>query len=158
GADMAMGQLTAAHTTEVTAADVLRLPTPGWQSRLPWSRRSKRPSDGFDLKDLQPSAWSKWLQWIFDEPHWLFWLLREFWPIPKLGKWAFVTRYDDVAEVLEQDTFFHVPFETKVRKLNGDSTDGPNFLLGMQRGKDYWLCQRQVMQAFQRDDVTKIVT
>ncbi|MGX9426286.1 MULTISPECIES: cytochrome P450 [Bradyrhizobium] len=112
----------------------------------------------FNLQDLQPTGWSKWLQWIYDEPHWLFWLLREFWPIPQLGGWAFVTRYDDVAEVLENDVVFQVPFGAKIQKLNDHPGAGPNFLLGMQRGNDYWKCQRQVMQAFQRDDVAKIVT
>jgi cytochrome P450 len=152
-----MSELMADHAAEPVAPDASPSPAPEWRSRLPWSRRSKRPPDGFDLQDLQPSGWSKWLQWIFDEPHWLFWLLREFWPIPKFLRWAFVTRYDDVAEVLEHDVVFQVPFEKKVRKLNDYPKDGPNFLLGMQRGQDYWLCQRQVMQAFHRDDVTKIV-
>jgi cytochrome P450 len=133
-------------------------PAPEWRSRLPWSRRSQTPSSRFDLHDLQPSGWSKWLQWIFDEPHWLFWLLREFWPIPKLLGWAVVTRYDDVAEVLEHDGVFQVPFEERVRRLNDHPKEGPNFLLGMQRDKDYWLCQKQVMRAFRRDDVSRIVS
>ncbi len=59
----------------------------------------------------------------------------------------------DVAEVLEHDDVFQVPFGEKVRRLNG----GPNFLLGMQRDSEYWVCQKQVMQAFRRDDVAKIV-
>jgi cytochrome P450 len=153
-----MSELLADHAAGPVAPKASSSPSPEWRSGLPWSSRSKRPSDVFDLKDLQPSGWSKWLQWIFDEPHWLFWVLREFWPIPRLGKWAFVTRYDDVAEVLEHDVVFQVPFEKKVRKLNNCPEEGPNFLLGMQRGEEYWLCQRQVMQAFPRNEVTKFVT
>jgi cytochrome P450 len=124
---------------------------------LRWPKIDESPPDQFNPQDLQPTGWSKRLQWIYDEPHWLFWLLREFWPIPQLWGWAFVTRYDDVAEVLENDVVFHVPFGDKIRKLNDHPGAGPNFLLGMQRGNDYWACQRQVMQAFHRDDVAKIV-
>jgi cytochrome P450 len=152
-----MSELIAHDAAEPAAPDPLPSPALQWRSPLPWSKHSRQSSDQFDLQDLQPAEWSKWLLWIFDEPQWLFWWLREFWPIPKLGKWALVTRYDDVAEVLEHDDVFQVPFAEKVRKLNGDAEPGPNFLLGMQRGKDYWLCQRQVMQAFRRDDVTKVV-
>ncbi|WLA68591.1 cytochrome P450 [Bradyrhizobium diazoefficiens] len=125
----------------------------GFQSRPSSFERSRTSSADFDPDDLQPSGWSKRLEWIFDEPHWLFWLLREFWPIPRLFGWAAVTRYDDVAEVLEQDDVFQVPFGEKVQRLNG----GPNFLLGMQRDSEYWVCQEQVMQAFRRDDVAKII-
>jgi cytochrome P450 len=118
---------------------------------------SESLSDQFNLQDLQPTGWSKRVQWIFDKPHWIFWLLREFWPIPQGWGWALVTRYDDVAEVLENDVVFQVPFEDKIRKLNDHPGAGPNFLLGMQRGKDYWECQHQVMQAFKHDDVANIV-
>jgi cytochrome P450 len=151
-----MSELKAEGAAEPIVTLTSPSPAPEWRSGLPWSRIE--PAEGFDPQDLQPTGWSKWLQWIYDEPHWLFWFLREFWPIPKLWGWAFVTRYDDVAEVLEHDLVFQVPFGNKIRKLNDYPEDGPNFLLGMQRGKDYWLCQHQVMQAFHRDDVTKVVT
>lgn len=144
-----MSDLTGHHHTDESVAL-----ESDFKSRPPSSERSGTPSSHFDPNDLQPSGWSKRLQWIFDEPHWLFWLLREFWPIPRLFGWAAVTRYDDVAEVLEHDDVFQVPFGEKVRRLNG----GPNFLLGMQRDSEYWVCQKQVMQAFRRDDVAKIVT
>jgi cytochrome P450 len=147
-----MNDLTGHHHTAEPV-----VPASEWRSRLPSSGPSGTPAKQFDVNDLQPSGWSKWLQWIFDEPHWLFWLLREFCPIPKLLGWAVVTRYDDVAEVLEHDDVFQVPFEEKVRRLNDAPGRGPNFLLGMQRDGEYWVCQKQVMQAFRRDDVNKIV-
>src|SRR5262249_58586584 len=61
--------------------------------------------------------------------------------------------YDGVQDVLRHDDVFRVPFGPKVSRLNG----GPNFLLGMQAGDDYWRYQAQVMQAFRRDDAAKIV-
>jgi cytochrome P450 len=89
-------------------------------------------------------------------PNFLLWLLRCFWPvarIPCLGL-TIVSRYDHVQEVLERDDVFEVPFGPRVQELNG----GPNFLLGMAEGPDYWNIQSQVMAAFRRDDVDRIVT
>jgi cytochrome P450 len=110
----------------------------------------------FDLNDLRSNGLlARIIERLFDDPQWLFGLLRDFLPIPHLPftNWWMVTRYDDVQEVLGQDDIFPVPFGPKVMELNG----GPNFLLGMSANNDYWRYHRQVMQAFRLDDVTDIV-
>jgi cytochrome P450 len=114
------------------------------------------PTTTFDLKDLRSSSLiEKLTQRVLDDPQWLFGLLRRFWPIPTLPftNWTMVTLFDDVQEVLGHDWAFPVPFGDKVKELNG----GPNFLLGMQADDDYWRYQKQVMQAFKLEDITKFV-
>lgn len=106
----------------------------------------------FDPEDLKSdSLIGRIVYWIVSDQSGL---LKRFWPIPKIGKWAMVTRFDDVQEVLAHDQVFQVPFGPNVETLNG----GPNFLLGMQDGPDYQRVRKQVLQAFRRDDVDSIVT
>lgn len=116
-------------------------------------------TSNFDLNDLRSdSVIERLVQWLFDDPQavWVFGLLRRFRPIVRepFSKLTFVTRWDDVREVLAQDDVFVVPFGDKVKELNG----GPNFLLGMQADPVYWQYQQQVMRAFRFDDVASIVT
>jgi len=113
------------------------------------------PQSGFDIGDLATRGFkNKLLQRLFDEPQWLMGLLRRFKPIMKVGKTVFVTRYDDVQEVLRRDRTFGVPWGDRVELMNG----GPNFLLGMARSEEYWRIQRHIMAAFRREDVARIVT
>jgi cytochrome P450 len=106
----------------------------------------------FDPDDLKSdSLIGRIVYWVVSDQ---WGLLKRFWPIPRIGKWAMVTRFDDVQEVLEHDQVFQVPFGPNVETLNG----GPNFLLGMQDGPDYQRVHKQVLQAFRRDDIDTIVT
>lgn len=111
----------------------------------------------FNADDLRTKGFfGRLAQWLVDNPQWLLGLLRRFWPIlyvPLLSKWAIVTRWDDVQEVLANDEIFEVPFGPKVIALNG----GPNFLLGMKADRTYWRYQQQVMQAFRLDDIKRVV-
>lgn len=93
-------------------------------------------------------------QWGRDYPasRWLFRLAR-FLPIVTFGDWVLVFRYDEVREVLGRHHDFEVPFGEKMEDLNR----GPNFLLGMPEGPQYWRCQQLVMEAFSRADVPEIV-
>jgi cytochrome P450 len=115
------------------------------------------PQSVFDPRDLESrgpvAAAASWV--LGPGPgEWLFAFLRRFWPIPRIGNWAFVTRFDDVQEVLRMDHVFGVPFGDNVVTLNG----GPNFLLGMPDGPDYQLVRKQVLSVFRRDDIDAIVT
>src|SRR5262249_29978083 len=106
----------------------------------------------FDPDDLKSdSLISRIVYWVVSDQSGL---LKRWWPIPRIGKWAMVTRFDDVQEVLEHDQVFQVPFGPNVEALNG----GPDFLLGMQDGPDYQRVKKQVLQAFRRDDIDSIVT
>lgn len=90
-------------------------------------------------------------QWMLvdNDPQWLFGLIRDFWPVPRVGGWSFISRYDDVHEALLQDKVFEVPFGDNVTALNG----GVNFLLGMSDGLEYRRFRQEVMEAFSLEDV-----
>ena len=112
-------------------------------------------SISFNKKDLKSSGFLTLLpEWFLDEfTQIAFRVLRRFCPILKFGKWAVLTRYDDVQDALVKQDVFTVPFGPKMKALNG----GPNFLLGMQDGVDYQ-CQRKfVMQTFQLEDIPSTI-
>jgi cytochrome P450 len=114
------------------------------------------PAESFDSNDLRAKEGgivARLTERVLDNPQWLFALLRCFWPIPSFRNWVFVTRCDDVQEVLSHDRDFPVPFGPKIRELNG----GPNFILGMEDGTEYRRYQKQVMQAFRYEDVSAVV-
>ncbi len=111
----------------------------------------------FDLEDLKTHGWfAKLTNWALKRPQWLLEVFRRLWPVAvfPFTKWAVVALYDDVQEVLREHRVFGVPWGEKVALMNG----GPNFLLGMAAGDDYWRIQRQVMAVFRHEDVAKIVT
>jgi len=87
---------------------------------------------------------------LVDHPYWAYAILRRLKPILMFKNWAFVTRYDDVAEVLRNDKAFGVPFGPKIETLN----DGPNFLLGMADGPDYRRLRAKVAAAFPQEELT----
>jgi cytochrome P450 len=111
---------------------------------------------GFDPADLAAHGLASALaSWVLDDPRWLFAALRRAWPIPRVPftRWAMVTCFDDVQEVLARDDAFEVPFGENMRLL----TDGPDFVLGMQDGAAYRRARGQLAQAFRREDVAGIV-
>src|SRR5688572_7042825 len=90
---------------------------------------------------------------FIDNPQWLFAILRRVKPVLKVGNWAFVTRYDDVAKVLREKKAFGVPFGPKIEALN----NGPNFLLGMADGSDYRALRDKVAAIFPQEELTSRV-
>jgi len=119
-------------------------------------RRSPPPSTPrFDPRALtpKPSLVSWLINWILDDPRWVFALLRRFAPILVFKGWGLVTRYDDVEDMMRRDKVFAVPFGPKIELLNG----GPNFLLGMDDGPDYQRLHGPVAQAFPPTDGASIV-
>jgi cytochrome P450 len=118
------------------------------------SQPESEAHSSFDVNDLKTKGFSARLtRRLINHPQWLLAFLRRFCPIPKAFGWAFVTRFEDVQEVLGHDDVFPVPFGEKVRLLNG----GLNFLLGMTADEEYWDIQRDIMRAFSLADIPSIV-
>ena len=124
------------------------------------ARRAAAPPDGqvpsgsFDLNDLKPPNLGV-MGLALEHPQWIFRILRRFFPIIKIPftDIIIVTRFDDVQEVLDQQSIFQVPFDQRMEELNA----GPNFVLGMQDGPKYRLYQQAIMQAFRLEDIDDIV-
>ena len=86
----------------------------------------------FDLDDLIPRGLSGWLSQatagLRDRALLAaFWLMREFWPNPRIGRLVLVSRDADVREVLARSDTFGVPFGLEMTELAG----GANFVLGL---------------------------
>ena len=117
---------------------------------------SSSKSAGFQparLATKKPGIGSKLVQYALDHPYGIYAFLRRFIPILVFKGWAFVSRYDDVIEVLRRQDVFAVPFGPKIEVLNG----GPNFLLGMADGADYQALHGIVANAFPVSDNPSIV-
>ncbi len=96
------------------------------------------------------------LVWLLTR-QWLMRLLRTCWPIPRLFRYAMVTRYDDVAEVLSRPDVFKVPFAEEIARLNdiGENSSTP-FILGIDDKEAHDRQLKRVMQAFRREDIAKV--
>jgi len=110
------------------------------------------PCSGFNIEDIQPH-WlvSAIIAWFFDQPQWWMGGLRKCWPILRLPftRFAVVTRFEHVQEVLAREEVFQVTVGPRMREL----MDGPLFVLAMQNGREYRRQRRQIMQAFRLEDV-----
>jgi cytochrome P450 len=83
--------------------------------------------------------------------------LTKYLPLPVPRGWLFVTRAEDVAEVLSRHDVFKVTWSDEVRLLNDGRADGTNFILGIDGGPEYDWQLARVTNAFRRDDVAGIV-
>ncbi|SCK52034.1 Cytochrome P450 [Variovorax sp. HW608] len=131
----------------------------------------------FDVESLRLHGLQAWLAGIAgNPPPWVFAVLRSVlpalrlpgwryigkFPVPKLERWVLLTRDEDVREVLGRADVFRVPWGQDVRVLNDGSAPGTPFILGLDTGDPeeaalYWAGLKQVMQAFRRDDVERMV-
>jgi Dyp-type peroxidase family len=87
------------------------------------------PLPEFNINDLGADSLRRRIQlWLFEVlvPLVLS-LLREFWPVAKIGRLVIVTRADDVRDTLTRTEEFGVPFALEMTEL----ADGENFVLGM---------------------------
>lgn len=108
----------------------------------------------FDADDLNSTGFvSDLIARILEDPRRPFAFIRRFWPVPRIGNWAFISRYDDVRQALTDDAVVAVPFGSKVEALN----DGPNFLLGMANGPEYQWLHQATVAVFPRSDNASIV-
>ncbi len=80
-------------------------------------------------------------------------VFRAVWPIPRFGRLAMVTRYEDVKEVLDRHDVFEVPFGLEMTELAG----GTNFELGMKDGAGHTQMKAQILAAFHASDIDAIV-
>ena len=85
-------------------------------------------------------------------PGWVSRLLRRL-PIISLGKYALVTRYDDVIEVLGRAEDFPAPFEANFKSL--DRTD-ESFILAMPLDAKYRAIHAEAMKIFRLSDLPRI--
>jgi cytochrome P450 len=114
------------------------------------------PRRPFNIEDMNPSGpfWPI-IKRLLEEPQWWMGLLRRFWPIPHLPwlRFAMVTRFEHVREVLDRDQVFQVPFAPRMMDL----MPGPLFVLAMQDGDDYREQRRQIMHTFRLEDIPQTV-
>lgn len=115
----------------------------------------------FDFSTLKATGFFAKILAKLIQQRWLYAILRTFFPVLKIGGVHFVTRYEDVRYVRENDTRFEAPYGREMDKLTG----GAGFLLGMRRGPEYdrqfaWIMHGVAGQkpAFQRSDIEKFVT
>src|SRR3989442_2677997 len=114
------------------------------------------PCSSFDIDDMQ-WRWpgSAVIKRLLDRPQWWMGLLRRYWAIARVPftRWAMVTRFEHVREVLAQEQVFQVPFDRRMMELMA----GPKFVLAMQDGPEYRRQRLQIMQAFRLEDVAATI-
>src|SRR5206468_3510158 len=114
------------------------------------------PCSSFDIDDMQ-WRWpgSAVIKRLLDRPQWWMGFLRRYWPIPHVPftRWAMVTRFEHVREVLAQEQVFQVPFDRRMMEL----MEGPKFVLAMQDSPEYGRQRLQIMQAFRLEDVAATI-
>ncbi|HZP85797.1 MAG TPA: cytochrome P450 [Burkholderiales bacterium] len=84
-------------------------------------------------------------------------IARWLWFLPRLGGLTIVSRYDDVAEVLNRPDVFKVPFDEEIPLLNDGERPGTNFILGIDNVKAHDEQLRFLMAAFRRSDIADVV-
>ena len=94
------------------------------------------------------------IEWVFRHLDLVFMVLRIIKPTVVFKEQAFVTRFDDVTEVLERDGIFQVPYAEKMYKI----TNGSNFFLGMQDTATYTRDVSNMRIAARREDISDIIT
>lgn len=94
------------------------------------------------------------IEWVFRHLDLVFMVLRIIKPTVVFKGQAFVTRFDDVTEVLERDGIFQVPYAEKMYKI----TNGSNFFLGMQDTATYTRDVSNMRIAARREDISDIIT
>lgn len=112
------------------------------------------PDNGFDPSLLESSGFvSRATKYLFRYPFWMMKFLRRWWPIPSAGGWAAITRFDDVAEAMQNDKAIATPFGPKMKEMAA----GPNFVLGMADSDEYQAMHAEIMQAFPLKDNEEII-
>jgi cytochrome P450 len=118
---------------------------------------SASPScSSFKIEDMQTRGLrSAIVKWLLNRPYWWMGLLRTVLPIVHIRckRWAMVTRFEDVQEVLAHEQVFQVPFGPRMMKL----MPGPKFLLAMQDGEEYRSQRSHIMRAFQIEDISRTI-
>lgn len=83
-------------------------------------------------------------------------ILRAIWPIPRVGRWAAVLRYEDVSEVLQRHDVFRVPFADEIARLNDGESPGTPFVLGMDDEDKHGMQAGKLMRIFRLEDLASV--
>ena len=87
--------------------------------------------------------------WAMSHVGLAFRILRALWPIPRFGRTAVVTRYDDVREVFLADAAFPVSYREKLDVIMG----GHPFFLGMGDTPEYRRDTEAMRKVVRREDI-----
>ncbi len=118
------------------------------------------PSSRFEPDQLRKQSWvSHLLRPMIEHLNPFFAILRWSWPIPRFrlfqgGRWvrfAAITRYENVREVLTNDTIFGVPYGPDLERFAGS-----RFLLGRDDGEKYRADLKLAMRAFPLSDIPSV--
>src|SRR5262245_9302153 len=108
----------------------------------------------FDIERLRSKGLTRRLfASAFEDPRWALALARRFKPTIRIGGWVYVTKDQDVREVLERQDEFETPYGPEMTEIAG----GSNFILGMKDGPGYRRMKSSVLSAFPVDEVEAVV-
>ena len=111
-------------------------------------------SDGLKQISADVTAFADHLKtWGVDHQLQLSAALRRLLPILVYDKFCFVTRFDDVQEVLARDDIFLVTYGDKMREI----TAGGRFFLGMQNSPEYLRDVSNMRLMAAREDIPNLV-
>ena len=112
------------------------------------------PDDFFDYSVFRTDGIkARIAAWLLDHSyHWMR-FLRAWFPIARLGMVAFVSRNQDVKEVLERQDVFETPFGPEMV----DTSGGVEAVLGMQDGPKYRQTKDLLAKAFTARDIEEFV-
>ena len=96
-----------------------------------------------------PSVKGRLTTWGMNHIDLIFRFLRNLWPIPKVGKFALVTRFDDVEEVMSLSQVFVNPYNQKLDVI----MDGHPFFLGMTNTAEYTRDTTNMRMVVRRTDI-----
>ncbi|WP_054311847.1 cytochrome P450 [Mesorhizobium sp. 1M-11] len=104
----------------------------------------------FDRERLRKTTFTgRIFTWAFEHPDWWLGFFRRFFPRVRWGKVVFLTRFEDVREVLERQDEFETPYGRELREFSG----GFDFLLSLKDGKLYREQKSVVLSAFPPEEV-----
>lgn len=118
------------------------------------STSASPPCGSFKIEDMQSRGLaSAIIKRLLARPQWWMGRLRRYWPIARVPftRWAMVTRFEHVQEVLAQQQVFQVPFARRMKEL----MPGPKFVLAKQDSPEYQRQRLQIMQVFELDDLAE---
>lgn len=108
----------------------------------------------FDIERLRKTSLvGRIVKWGIEHPDWWLGFLRRFFPRLRWGKIVFLTRFEDVREVLEREADFETPYGPELREFSG----GFDFLLSLKDGKLYRTQKSVVLSAFPPQEVEERV-
>ena len=107
------------------------------------------PQRPFDIERLRTKGlFRKLLARALEDPRWLLTLARLIKPNVKFFGWVYLTKDEDVRDVLERQDEFETPYGLEMAE-----TGRTNFILGMRDGPDYRRMKSAVLSAFPVNEV-----